>query len=204
MNIQENYLDTYISSTRSHIQTHIERDHRLSPWPIVCQWLIIYLYVVCCVVFHVPCMLRMRRVCHFNLTLLSYRTYCDKCNCICSCSCVCNCICMVYVFRTVFRSHSVFTYIYLLFIRTVVAKFTMNFSYPSRTHTHTHRQRHRIRETVGNRRPLPSCGFSATTLRHSSLLSLSLPLHLPLPLRLPPCLGQVSSWRASFSLPGNS
>lgn len=132
MNIQENYLDTYISSTRSHIQTHIERDYRLSPWPIVCQWLIIYLYVVCCVVFHVPCMLRMRRVCHFNLTLLSYRTYCDKCNC----SCVCNCICMVYVFRTVFRSHSVFTYIYLLFIRTVVAKFTMNFSYSSHTHTH--------------------------------------------------------------------
>lgn len=43
----------------------------------------------------------------------------------------------VYVFRTVFRSHSVFTYIYLLFIRTVVAKFTMNFSYPSHTHSHT-------------------------------------------------------------------
>lgn len=145
-------------------------------------------------------MLRIRRVCQFKLFLLSYRICNSKCNCIYICSCSWICICMVNVFWTVFRSHSVFTFIYLLFIRTVVAKFTMNFSYPSHTHKHTHKlvrthtQRHRIRETVGNRRPSPSCGFLATTLRHSSLLSLP----------LPSCLGQVSSWRASFSLPGNS
>lgn len=57
-----------------------------------------------------------------------------------------------------------------------------------------------------NHRPSPSCGLDATTLRHclclSRSLSLSLPMCLPLPMSLCQslCPGQVSSWRASFSL----